>query len=373
MAFVQINSSQTDAKSPIDEDLMDTGLRLNLDDHEARIGALEGGGIEIQDFTEIGDIGDSAQQMAGHIFDLDEPAIAESDVIAMYLFKSGANFLKDESSNNYDLINPNDVISANGIFGADGDKNGAEFGGYTDSDYLYNETLLDVVPDNIVIDGWVKFGDGVDGVQSQDIFYKLNSAGNGILLKNAYISSGIFKFNFATATGGGAAKNLYSTIRIPDGETGWFYFCCAWDTTYGKRMWIYYNGAFDYVRDYTATTLMLDGTTEDFIIGANEDGTGDYLGGSASTGTICILRIYDKLITNDYPIVAASTRYGIDSDISIDTFKIYPFLQNDGDTDFLNSFSWDTIESTRSIDLGYFYRKPFVFNSTDKLKILMGF
>ena len=44
MAFTTITSGQTDAKSPIDVALMDTGLRLNLDDHEARIVALEGGG-----------------------------------------------------------------------------------------------------------------------------------------------------------------------------------------------------------------------------------------------------------------------------------------------------------------------------------------
>ncbi len=44
MTFVQITSTQTDAKSPIDVQLMDTGLRLNFDDHEARILALEAGG-----------------------------------------------------------------------------------------------------------------------------------------------------------------------------------------------------------------------------------------------------------------------------------------------------------------------------------------
>lgn len=44
MAFVTITSSQTDAKSPIDVQLMDVGLNQNLDDHEARILALESGG-----------------------------------------------------------------------------------------------------------------------------------------------------------------------------------------------------------------------------------------------------------------------------------------------------------------------------------------
>ena len=42
MAFTPTVSTQTDAKSPIDEALMDTGLRLNSDDHETRILALEG-------------------------------------------------------------------------------------------------------------------------------------------------------------------------------------------------------------------------------------------------------------------------------------------------------------------------------------------
>lgn len=44
MAFVNITPSQTDAKSPIDVQLMDVGLNQNLDDHEARILALEAGG-----------------------------------------------------------------------------------------------------------------------------------------------------------------------------------------------------------------------------------------------------------------------------------------------------------------------------------------
>ena len=41
MAFTTINSTQTDAKSPIDEQLMDTGVRLNFDDHESRLGTVE--------------------------------------------------------------------------------------------------------------------------------------------------------------------------------------------------------------------------------------------------------------------------------------------------------------------------------------------
>lgn len=44
MAFNSINSTQTDAKSPIDEQLMDVGVRQNFDDHESRILALESGG-----------------------------------------------------------------------------------------------------------------------------------------------------------------------------------------------------------------------------------------------------------------------------------------------------------------------------------------
>lgn len=44
MAFTPIGSGQTDAKSPIDEQLMDVGVRQNFDDHEARILSLEGGG-----------------------------------------------------------------------------------------------------------------------------------------------------------------------------------------------------------------------------------------------------------------------------------------------------------------------------------------
>lgn len=43
MAFVDITASQTDAKSPIDVQLMDVGLNQNLDSHEARILALEAG------------------------------------------------------------------------------------------------------------------------------------------------------------------------------------------------------------------------------------------------------------------------------------------------------------------------------------------
>lgn len=43
MAFSNITASQTDAKSPIDVQLMDVGLNQNLDDHEARILALEAG------------------------------------------------------------------------------------------------------------------------------------------------------------------------------------------------------------------------------------------------------------------------------------------------------------------------------------------
>lgn len=41
MAFSQIQPTQTEAKAVIDEQLMDTGLRLNFDDHESRLLAVE--------------------------------------------------------------------------------------------------------------------------------------------------------------------------------------------------------------------------------------------------------------------------------------------------------------------------------------------
>jgi hypothetical protein len=56
MAYTPINPSQTQAKAVIDEQLMDTGLRLNLSDHEARLLTLEalvGGADQEIDITQL--------------------------------------------------------------------------------------------------------------------------------------------------------------------------------------------------------------------------------------------------------------------------------------------------------------------------------
>ena len=116
---------------------------------------------EIQDYTVIGDIGDVAQQMAGHIWETDEGGTGTD--LALYPFLNGD--LTDDSEGTYDLTNNNVVIDADGIMGSD---NAAEFDGINQN--FSNGTLLDVTPTAIAIDFWFNADDGQpaagDGISS---------------------------------------------------------------------------------------------------------------------------------------------------------------------------------------------------------------
>lgn len=102
MAFTTITASQTDAKSPIDEDLMDTGLRLNFDDHETRILALEGagtgtGGTSILALQEEPAFGQVVEGMQTNCARLDR---------GKWHTMSSRNFKMRQNLNAYDPIDP---------------------------------------------------------------------------------------------------------------------------------------------------------------------------------------------------------------------------------------------------------------------------
>jgi len=292
----------------------------------------------LQNFTVIGDIGDVAQQNAGHIFELTEPGSDTSDVIAQYNFLNGA--LTTDEKGVYALTNHNSVLGVNGITGND---YAVEFNG-TNKGFSQG-TLLDVVPTAIAIDTWLN----LDVVSGDDyIFEKQNSAGDFLFVK---AKSGFIRINANTG-------NQMDTPNISASE--WFLLTINWDTTNGLRAWI--NDAL-VVQRADFTTLMSNGTSKDFYIG-NESTLTTY----GMDGKMCMFRVRDKVLTQKDIDIAYATKYTIPSLITGTDYTLQALLKENGNDDFISEDK-SNIEISRDGTNNLLYRYGGLYDSADKLRL----
>jgi len=301
---------------------------------------------QIQDYTVIGDIGDVAQQMAGHIWATDEGG-AGTD-LALYPFLNGD--LTDDSEGTYDLTNNNTVTDANGIMGSD---NAADFDG---TDQYFNQgTLLDVTPAAIAIDFWMLPDDGMPAGTSY-IFAKDNVTGED-RFKCFLQNDGTIGL-VAEESNNGPITLKSATVLTNGAQTEWIHVLCAWDTTYGLRLFI--NGVLE-ACDSSMTTLMGNGTDSDFLIGATA-GPASYFAGLLSQ-----VRIRNQVLTQKDVDLAYATRYAAPSNVGTE-YKVRALAKEDGSDDFISQIEWGGLEVKRTAS--YIYRYGRAFGSTDKLKII---
>ena len=206
-AAVDLNSINQEINNAITE----SGQTLNYTVTDQLGKAIKS--VEIQDYTEVGTVGTADQQKAGHIFELNE----EGTDKALYLFKSGADLLLDESANNYDLTQGdagNLVVVCDGSAGKVnimGEAKGAYFPGAGTSG-LKHATALAGIDNDVSFDFWILPHDGQSG-GSQELFTWYNNANNQLFAR-------------ITATGeiqvhcrvnGGAYVILTSVTVLPNG------------------------------------------------------------------------------------------------------------------------------------------------------------
>jgi len=223
--------------------------------------------VDIQNYTTVGNVGDSNQFMAGNDYTLTELQhfFTAPLVISYYRFGAGAALGTDdvgtynytlgaaakEPSNSTGIMNTNFAISFDG---GDYATHATKFDDMT--------TTFSGVGKGLVHSFWVSApADGQPAASS--IFYnKTNSAANDKYILS-HETNGQFKF--LTNGNSATSKTVYSTSILPNGvNTLWTHVTVCWDTTYGLR--VYINGICE-ATDTTATTLMVDGTTTDFFIG----------------------------------------------------------------------------------------------------------
>ena len=303
---------------------------------------------QIQDYTTISSVGSASQQAAGHVGITD--ILGSGTDIAYYKFANGA--LTTDEEGTYTLTNNNSVTNTAGIDGSD-----FAISLNASSQFMSQATLLDTVPTSIGIELWFKSSDG-QPASAQYLVNKENIASEDRL--RLYIdTTGIIYF--LTEENNNGNNNISSSTVLANGSNPWHHLIATWDTTNGKRLWI--DGVLE-SQDSGETTLMNNGTAEDFAIGAGATGTG-YFG-----STIGTVRVFDKVITQKEADLLYSVRYDKPAIFNDTSYKIEAFIQKDGSSSFERPYVWDEVKR----DSSYIYRSGFTsgygLSSSDKLKII---
>lgn len=328
-------------------------LRSNGTTASWAAGGGGGGSTTLLSERTVGSVGSSGQVQAGHTFSNDEGG-AGTD-LAYYKFLSTA--MTTDEQGTYTLTDPggaNSPSNANGIFGSD---LAASFGG---NDYYTQATLLDSpssLSNGIAIDFWFKADDGKPSAQ-EVLWCKVNNESSLARIGFTILTNGSMALFTAVS---GTTNTLTLGTTLPDGTTDFYHITVNWDTTNGQRVWV--NGVLDSI-DTSKTTLLGDGTTRDFIIGAFNQG------GSIANqfnGDIALFRIRDMVLTQK----DVDLTYSVKVDITGGSFANTDFehwgILNEGGTDtFYKRVIPGEVHRTTS-DV-YLYGNQ--YNSSDKIKLL---
>lgn len=233
------------------------------------------------------------QQFAGHILEVIEPGTASSEVLALYKADT-SNILADATGNNYALTNGGSVTVDSGIFG--NGNNAWRFNG--SSQYLTQSTLLDVVPSNGIAIHLNFKADVGSPAATKALFSKLNTSGSLDYFFAVLTTSGqirVYTANSSTGTSIGSVTTVVSGT--------WYDVWFCWDVFYGLRLYV--NGILE-ARDSSFTTLMANGTYDDFALGSYREASTMYY---LWAGVIANFKVLSKIITQQDVDIAYSTRY----------------------------------------------------------------
>jgi hypothetical protein len=300
---------------------------------------------QVQDYTAISSIG-SSDQAAGHIFDAD----LVTNELALYKFASGA--LTTDEQGTYTLTNNNSATNTNGITGSDFATalNGT-------NQYYNQPTLIDTVPTNLAIYGWLQATDGQPaGVQY--MFDKTNVANSDRIFLRLQTSGAL---EVIAEEGNNGNLTLRSQTILPNGSTPWYFVLINWSTNYGLRLFV--NSVLESQLS-AETTLMGNGTSSDFMIGA------DSTAGNNFAGNIGPFGVANHEFSQKEVDLLYSVRYAKPSAFSGDNYKVEGFVQKDGSSSYERSFPLS--EYIVRQDSSYIYRAgtPIMpLSASDKLKI----
>lgn len=324
-----------------------------------RIGKVDG--QLIQDFTVVGEVGDTDQQWAGYDYslaDLNANLSTANSVLAYYRFAddSGNADVTDETGN-YDLTNNNTVTNTTGIM----DTNYAANFVVANSEYFSEgTTLLDSISGlsngGIVIAFWMKVADGQIATE-QFLFEKVNDPGDGYILAKIETDG---ELNFLTEqNAAGAVDSKFYTFA--DGAGDWQHMAFCWDTTHGKRLFV--NGVL-VGRNPDETTLMedMDGGSS-FMIGARN--TPDlYYGGDMAHFMVLDLTATQRDIDYLYSVpvtLPASLQNQQEFDISC-------YHQELGDANYVQHVNRAIVR--RDATRVFFKGNNIEWDASDKLKLI---
>ena len=137
------------------------------------------------------------------------------------------------------------------------------------ANFIQEGTLLDVVPAAITIEMWFKTDNPLQ--YSNYLFSKINKGTSYYDWFQTQFLQTDYSIDLSGAESGHTpAKATNSTTTAWDIDT-WYYVAFVWDTTRGLEIWV--NGAME-SNNTDATTLMANGTDNDFYIGCIPAGAG---------------------------------------------------------------------------------------------------
>jgi hypothetical protein len=311
----------------------------------------------IQNYIAVGDVGDTNQFMAGHDYSLAELQhfFGAANIYSYNRFGAGAALVTDETGN-YDY-----TLGAAGAAPSNstGIMNTAYAISFDGGDYATSATKFDdfttFFTDGFIHSFWYSLpADGQPAAESQ-LFYKENSA--------------IESYSISIATSGqigvvlqkaGNPYYLYGEILPNGANTIWMHAVVCWDTTYGARFYI--NGKMIDMNS-ALTTLMIDGSTGDFYIGASSA-----VPATPLTGKIANEVVINKLGTQyDIDLLFSATRPE-PANLANRTYSIKQFIQPEGDTNFEYQGLCDVVAKYD----GNIYIAGGQYGATDKIKLVGG-
>ena len=152
-------------------------------------------------------------------------------------------------------------------------------------DYISQPTLFDTTPSNIGVSFWFMLDSAFDnGAAANESFGGKSNVANDDRFW-IYLENADGKLYFKTEENGNGDKDIASDRSYWAANT-WYHIVVNWDTTNGMRMWV--DSVLQTDVDATATTLMANGTNNDFYIGIHLDGASTPLNGKMDE-----VRIYD--------------------------------------------------------------------------------
>ena len=197
--------------------------------------------------------------------------------------ESGVGMVLDDATTGFDATVSNALI-----WNAVNKKIGAGAIYTNDLYYATQGTLLDVVPANLAISFWFRIDATWNNTSAPETYFiqKENAAPGQDTVQVRLQTDGKIRVN---GYDGGVNKNATTTTASWTGGT-WYNIIAGWDTTNGLT--IYKDGVLE-ASDGTATTLMANGFTTNFTIGA------DTITSNMIEGTIDEIRILNKTLTAD--------------------------------------------------------------------------